>query len=277
MRCSFIKMQGIGNDFVLVDAREQDFRPSPDQVRRLADRRLQLGFDQLLMIEKTDTPNVHAFLRIHNADGSEASACGNGTRCAALFLMRENKAKKITLETKSGQCVCTQESEKTTHICVDMGIPSFDWKKIPLSAQQECLHIVRNWGPLADPVAVHVGNPHVVFFVRDVDKTLLETWGAKIANDPLFPERTNVSIAEVVSRRILRLCVWERGCGLTPACGSAAVAAFCAAVRRDLMERRGEVRQEGGTLGITWRESDNHVLQTGPARFVFFAILAEDV
>ncbi len=262
MQLSFRKMHGLGNDFVIIDGRTQGVRLSGDQIRALGDRRRGVGFDQLVILEppqKTDG----VFMRIYNPDGSEAGACGNATRCVADLVLKERGGKSCTVETISGILECTHTENDL--ITVDMGVPGLEWGEIPLSKQCDTLHL-----PLdGDPVAVSMGNPHCVHFCEDVRDVYVDKLGPKVEHNPLFPERTNVEYVSIQGKDHLRMRVWERGAGITEACGTGACASAVAAIRRGLTGRKVRVTLDGGDLMIEWREADSHVLMTGPIAYSF--------
>ncbi len=260
---SFLKMHGLGNDFVVLDARSGGFLLNPVDIRKIADRRLGAGCDQLLVIEKS--AKADAFMRIYNADGSEAQQCGNGTRCVADLVMAETGENDVTIETRAGLLKCHRVPGG---VAIDMGEPTFDWQKIPLSEERDTLHLGLKMGALSDPVALSVGNPHVVFFVPDVAKISLSTLGPKIETYFLFPERVNVNIAEVRSKNEIRLRVWERGTGITLACGTGACATLVAAKRRGLTEPMATILMDGGKLAVEWDKRGRMIL-SGPAETVF--------
>ncbi len=267
---AFIKMHGLGNDFVVVDARARAFSPAPAHVRALADRRTGVGCDQLIVIENPTNGLADAFMRIRNADGGEVAACGNAARCVAALLMREKGARHAVIETTAG--LLNAEAADGGLISVDMGRVRFDWRDIPLAEAADTLHLGIEAGPLRDPVAVNVGNPHAVFFVEDAECAPIELFGPVIERHPLFPERTNVEAAQVLARDRIRLRVWERGVGLTRACGTGACAAAVAAGRRGLADRKVTVMLDGGSLRIEWLPND-HVLMIGPAATSFTGVL----
>lgn len=266
----FIKMHGLGNDFVVIDARERAFAPDAARVRAVTDRRVGVGCDQLIVVEKPRSALADAFMRIRNADGGEVAACGNATRCVAALLMRENGGKHVVIETAAG--LLDAEAVAEGLIAVDMGRVSFDWRDIPLAEPVDPLNLPVEAGPLRNGVAVNVGNPHAVFFVDDVESAGLEQFGPLIERHPLFPERTNVEAAQVLSRDRLRLRVWERGVGRTRACGTGACAATVAAVKRGLTDRAVTVELDGGVLAIEWLR-DDHVRMTGPVATAFTGLL----
>lgn len=262
----FIKMHGLGNDFVVLDARQGALGIDARRARAIADRRTGVGCDQLLVIEPAKNGAADAFMRIFNPDGGEAQACGNGTRCVASLLMAETGKADSRIETVAG--VLDARAGPDGAVSVDMGPVNLDWKTIPLARQMDTLKLDFAMGPLREPVAVNVGNPHAVFFVDDAEAAPLADLGPKIEHDALFPERVNVEAATVRADGTIRLRVWERGAGLTPACGSGACATLVAANRRGLAGRRAKVVLDGGGLDIEWR-ADNHVIMTGPVATVF--------
>ena len=266
----FTKMHGLGNDFVVLDARRVKLDLAPSQAKIIADRRLGVGCDQILVIEPPQNEDADIFLRILNADGSEAQACGNGTRCIAALVMAETGSSSIKIETVAG--VLAAEEAEDGNIAVDMGLASFEWQDIPLAREMDTLSLEISQGPLADPVAVNVGNPHAVFFVEDAAAIPLEELGPKIETDPLFPEHVNVEAAQVLADGNIRMRVWERGVGITRACGSGACATLAAAAQRGLTERSATVILDGGALVIDWRE-DNHVVMTGPVATSFSGVI----
>lgn len=266
----FIKMHGLGNDFVVLDARERALTIDAKAARAIADRHRGIGCDQILIIEKPKDPRATAFMRIRNADGGEAEACGNGARCVADLLMREAGRKDVSIETVAGILAATHAGER--RVTIDMGEPRFGWRDIPLARDCDTLHVPLALGVLADPVCTSMGNPHATFFVTNVEAVDIATLGPKLEHDPLFPARANIGVAQILSRAQLRLRVWERGDGLTLACGSGACAALVAAHRRGLTERHAEVVADGGKLEIDWR-ADNHVMMTGPVAVSFEGVL----
>jgi diaminopimelate epimerase len=267
---SFVKMHGLGNDFVVLDARAAPLALSAGQVRAVADRRTGVGCDQLIVIETPTAALADAFMRIRNADGSEVAACGNASRCVAALLMAEKDTEHVIIETAAG--LLDADARGDGLVSVDMGRVSFDWRDIPLSKPADTLHLDVSAGPLRDGVAVNVGNPHAVYFVADAAAVPLEAVGPIIENHTMFPERTNVEAAEVLGPDRIRLRVWERGVGVTRACGSGACAALVAAARRGLTGRSAEVVLDGGRLGIEWLK-DDHVLMTGPVATSFTGTL----
>jgi diaminopimelate epimerase len=265
-RIPFLKMHGLGNDFVVLDCRHRPVAVDAAAARALADRRTGIGCDQVILIEPARHPRAHAFMRIRNPDGSEAEACGNATRCIADRLWQETGDRRLCIETVAG--VLEAEALPDGQIAVDMGPVRTGWHEIPLARPMDTDHVELRLGPLAAPVCTNIGNPHATFFVADAEAIDLVALGPKLEHDPLFPERANIGVATVHDRRHIRLRVWERGAGLTRACGSGACAALVAAHRRGLADRRARLVLDGGTLDIAWRE-DGHVVMSGPVALAF--------
>ncbi len=270
----FRKMHGLGNDFVVLDARTRPLAVSADQARAIADRHTGVGCDQLIVVEPPRDHLADAFMRIRNADGGEAEACGNAARCIAALIMAETGAGHAVIETVSG--LLDAEAAAGGLVAVDMGRVRLDWRDIPLAEPADTLHLDVVAGPLADAVAVNVGNPHAVFFVEDVEKVPLATFGPMVEHHEMFPEFTNVGVAQVEGPDRIRLRVWERGVGITRACGSGACAALVAANRRGLTGRAAEVVLDGGSLRIEWL-IDDHVVMTGPVAESFSGTLDASV
>jgi diaminopimelate epimerase len=262
----FIKMHGLGNDFVVIDARRAAFALDDARAHAIADRKTGIGCDQLIVMEKPRADGADVFMRIHNADGGEVEACGNATRCIATLLMRETGGERVVVETAAGLLEARPASGG--RVSVDMGKARLDWREIPLAAAQDTLHVALTMGPLADPVCTNIGNPHATFFVADAAAIDLAALGPLLEHHALFPERANIGVAELVAPDRLRLRVWERGVGITRACGTGACAAVVAASRRGLTGRTAEVVLEGGSLTIAWR-ADGHVVMTGPVATSF--------
>jgi len=262
----FLKMHGLGNDFVVLDARARKLDLPVARISAIADRRLGVGCDQLIVLEPATDRSADVFMRIYNPDGGEAGACGNATRCVASLLMGERKTDYITIQTISGLL----ESEKVADgtIAVDMGPAGLDWRDIPVAGACDTNHLPVGAGPLQDPVGTSMGNPHATFFVDDLAGIPLADLGPKLEHDPFFPERANIGVAQIVSRDRLKLRVWERGAGLTLACGSGACAAVVAASRRGLVDRKADVVLAHGSLGIEWLR-DGHVMMTGGIALAF--------
>ncbi|TMJ25965.1 MAG: diaminopimelate epimerase [Alphaproteobacteria bacterium] len=266
MTVSFLKMHGLGNDFVVLDARARPIDLPAERISAIADRRLGVGCDQLIVLEPPTERGADVFMRIYNPDGGEAGACGNATRCVASVLMAERDTGQVTVQTVSGLL----ESEKVGDgiIAVDMGPAKLDWRDIPVAGACDTNHLPVGAGPLQDPVGTSMGNPHATFFVDDLAGIPLADLGPKLEHDPFFPERANIGVAQIVSRDRLKLRVWERGAGLTLACGSGACAAVVAASRRGLVDRKADVLLAHGSLGIEWLR-DGHVMMTGGIALAF--------
>jgi diaminopimelate epimerase len=257
----YFKMNGCGNDFVIIDARARGSLPlSQAQAQAIADRETGLGCDQVIAMERSIRGDT--YMRIWNANGSEVDACGNATRCVAWLLMEEGGASSRRIETPAGILYAERRGEN--RITVDMGSPLLRWEEIPLARAMDTAQIDFEAGGLSGAGAVSMGNPHVIFFVNDVRAVPIETLGPKVEHDPLFPQRVNVGFAEVRSPSQLRLRTWERGTGLTKACGTGACAAVVAAHRQGRTGRQVEVLVDGGSLEIEWRAGDDRVLMTGP-------------
>jgi diaminopimelate epimerase len=260
MNFSFIKAQALGNDFVILDQRQHPMMLSTSQVKMVADRRLGIGCDQVIVIEEPRSPKTAAFIRFFNVDGSEAGACGNGTRCAALFLMQDEE-QSLMVETISGLLLV----HRTSHdmIKVNMGQPNFDWQSIPLDKPRNTLNLPLRYKGLSKATALSMGNPHLVFFVDDVETVPILKIGPKFELHPWFPKKTNVGFVQVLSPQMIRLKVWERGAGLTPACGSGACGAVAAAHQQSLTGRQVTVVCDGGEIEIDWQA--DALWMTGPA------------
>jgi len=263
---AFVKMHGLGNDFVVFDTRTTPLALDSRQARAIADRKTGIGCDQLITIEPARDGRSDAFMRIHNADGGEVEACGNAARCIATLLMKETGRDRVTIETVVGFLDAARNGDDL--VSVDFGPARLDWREIPLARETDTLHLDCTLGPLSDPVAVNIGNPHAVFFVPDAEKIDLESLGAKLEHHPLFPERVNVEVVHLTPDGRLRMRVWERGVGITRACGTGACATLVAASRRGLTGRHAAVILDGGTLAIEWR-ADGHVIMTGPVATSF--------
>jgi diaminopimelate epimerase len=266
MRVPFIKMHGLGNDFVVLDARDKALPPMTAAIARaLADRHRGIGCDQLVLLEPSTT---HAFtMRIFNADGSEVGACGNAARAVALL-----HGAPVTIATGGGPITLEPLAGGAR---VDMGAPRFDWDAIPLAFAMDTAAMPLAWDELAAPMAVNVGNPHLVFFVADADAAALDRLGPLIETDPAFPEGVNVNVASLAGANHLTLRVWERGAGLTRACGTGACATAVAAIRKGLVKSPVRVSLPGGDLEIAWQPGGT-ILMTGPATEAFRGEFAWD-
>lgn len=261
---SFLKMHGAGNDFVVLDARKKPLTLSPAQARRVADRRFGIGCDQVIVLESSQRADL--FMRIYNPDGTEAASCGNATRCMAWRVMEETKTDTATIETRSG--ILHAERAGVERVRVDMGAPGLEWREIPLAQEVDTLRLDIVLELLSGPTAVSMGNPHMVFFVEHVESFDLEAMGPILEHHPLFPDRANVSIAQINAADDISLRVWERGAGETLACGTAACATLVAAHRRGRAGRSATLHLPGGDLFIEWAAS-NHVWMTGPVATSF--------
>jgi len=262
----FRKMNGLGNDFVVVDARAHALALAPEAVRVIADRKEGIGCDQLIALEPSTEADV--FMRIWNADGGEVAACGNAARCVAGLIAQEQARPQVTIETEDQVLGAAVVGDGL--VTIDMGEPRLGWDEIPLAEPfHDTRRIELQAGPIDAPVlhspaVVNVGNPHALFFVDDVEAIDLGRIGPMLEHHPLFPERANISLVQVLGPEHVKIRTWERGAGLTRACGTAACASAVAAIRRELTGRKVKVSLPGGDLVIEWRENDGHVLMTGP-------------
>ncbi|AZS23583.1 MULTISPECIES: diaminopimelate epimerase [unclassified Caulobacter] len=281
MSRTFLKMNGLGNDFVVIQTLTERFDPTPEQIRAIAKRDGGIGCDQVIAIDPPKAPGASAYVRFWNADGEEAGACGNGTRCVAWLLMQSADKDAVAFDTVAGRLSGKAAGDRL--VTVDMGPPGLDWTQIPLSEEMNTERVELQVGPIDaplvhTPVCVSMGNPHVVFFVdAPVTDDFARGTGSLVEHHPLFPEGVNVGFAHVAARDHIRLKVWERGAGLTQACGTGACAAQVAAVRRGLTDRTARVEFETGSLTIEWRESDGHVIMTGPITMEYAGKLPESV
>ena len=275
---AFRKMNGLGNDFAVLDGRARALGLTSDQVRKLADRKGPVGCDQVIVLEPSERADV--FMRIYNADGGEVEACGNAARCVGSLLAAELGRERVAIETGAEVLGATLNADGS--VTIESGPPRFAWNEIPLS------HAVEDTGAidlevqppeapiLSLPSVVNVGNPHCIFFVDDAEAFDLAAIGPALEHDPLFPERANISLAQLIGPDQLKLRVWERGAGLTQACGTAACAAAIAAHRKGLTGRRVIVHLPGGMLDISWCEADGHILMTGPVALDFEGAINPD-
>ncbi len=275
----FRKMNGLGNDFVVLDARSRVIPMNEAIAQAISNRQTGIGCDQLITIE-TDQ-HAEAFMRIRNASGGEVDACGNATRCISDILMNETGTASVTIKTNAGMLTCTRSSNPDM-ITVDMGRPRLKWDQIPIAEEMDTKLIELQIGPIDNPTlhspsVVNVGNPHCIFWVEDVNAFDLENIGPMLEHHPMFPERANISLAHVSSRTEITLKVWERGVGLTKACGTAACATQVAAVRKDLTDRIATIHLPGGPLVMEWREQDSHILMSGPYEYEFEGTLPPDI
>lgn len=264
---AFLKMHGLGNDFVVFDARDTAFALTPAQARAVADRHFGIGCDTVVVIRPGGAA-ADASLLFYNADGAESESCGNATRCVARLLMNERGLARVKLETKGGMLVCRDAGKGL--VTSDMGEPRLLWDQIPMASAVDTSNFALEVGGTSLAAsAASMGNPHCVLFVPDAEKAPVATLGPQIETLPLFPKRVNVEFAQVLDAGKIRMRVWERGVGITLACGTGACATAVAAVRRGLTGRKVELVLDGGSLFIEWREEDNHVLMTGPTAMPF--------
>ncbi len=267
MDASFLKMHGCGNDFVVFDERAGSLGLTPARAAAIANRRTGVGCDQFIVLEPPPPGSkADVFMRIRNPDGGEAGACGNATRCVAWLLERENGHRTPVIQTISG--LLPSEILPGGRVRVDMGAVRLDWRDVPLAREMDTLHVDLAEGPVRDPAACSMGNPHATFFVDDVMALPVETLGPLLEHAAIFPDRANIGFAQVLAPDRIRLRVWERTAGLTLACGSAACATVVNAARRGLTGRRVTMIVDGGTLDMEWR-GDGHVLMTGPTAVSF--------
>lgn len=262
----YIRMNGAGNAFIVVQAFEEGFHPTQDQVRALCDPASPTGgCDQLIGVEPSETAD--AFMRVWNADGAMVETCGNALRCVGWLLLEATDKEEVVIDTLAGPTTARRTGDH--QVTVDMGQPRLDWTEVPLAEEMDTRGIELQVGPIDAPLlhtpgAVSMGNPHVVFFTDQQDDAFVRGSGSLIEHHPLFPEGVNVGFAKVVDRDHIRLRVWERGAGLTLACGTGACAALVATARRGLTNRKATVVVDGGTLTIDWDEASGHVFMTGP-------------
>jgi len=269
---AFTKMHGLGNDFVVLDARTGAPALDTAAYRAIGDRRRGVGYDQFLTVLPARNGGT-VYMGIHNPDGSEAEACGNGTRCVAAMLMDEAGREDVVIETVAGSLACTREADG--RVTVDMGPAVLEWDRIPLAVEADTLSVDLGDAAMTGCCCVNIGNPHAVFFVDDADAVDVAGIGPGLETHPMFPERANIEFVSVVSPTELRMRVWERGAGITQACGSGACATIVAAVRRGLAERRADVVLDGGTLTLEWTEA-GRVLMTGPTATSFSGVIHLD-
>ncbi len=266
----FLKMHGLGNDFVIIDLRENILDLSDNLVRAVCDRRTGIGCDQLILLSNPLSSEITVFMGIRNADGSEAGACGNATRCVADMLMRKMQTDFVKIETEAGVLECWRSGND---IRVKLGPPTFEWRDIPLSKPCDTMSLpigLSKYAQLKDPITLSVGNPHVVFFLEALDGLNMNEVGPVIENDPLFPERVNVNFAVLAGESKIMLRVWERGSGATLACGTGACATAVAAMKRGLINGKVEVEQAGGNLLVEWAGGpESPIYMTGKATQVF--------
>jgi diaminopimelate epimerase len=271
----FRKMNGLGNDFVVLDGRDRVISMDDVKARAIADRTTGIGCDQVIVIKKSDVADVR--MLVWNNGGGQVESCGNASRCIADMLFDENKSTSATIDTLGGFLVTRKAGDRL--VTVDNGVPKFDWKDIPLSEPfHDTRHIELQVGPIDAPLihspsVVNVGNPHCIFWVDDLDVVDLSKVGPMLEHHHLFPQRANISLARVDARDHVTLKVWERGAGLTKACGTGACAVMAAGARIKIIDRKCRITLPGGDLFMEWRESDDHVLMTGPVAYEFDGVL----
>ena len=265
-KINFIKMHGLGNDFVIIDKRVNNIEITKDLINKLSDRKSGAGCDQLITIESSNTFNTHAKIQIFNPSGDRAEACGNGTRCVAKLLFDESKLDNIQILSEAG--ILKAKKIDSNNISVNLGKLSTDWQKIPLSKAMDCLNIPINISGFSNGVAVNIGNPHCIFFGKNIDNVDLINIGPNIENHILFPNKTNVEIIEIINKRKIKMRVWERGVGLTLACGSGACASVYAGQLKNMLDNNVEVELERGSLFINIE--NNEAIMTGPAEISFY-------
>ncbi len=274
---AFRKMNGLGNDFVVIDAREQQISISDAQAKAIADRKTGIGCDQLIVMEKSSLADVK--MRIWNAEGGEVESCGNASRCIADIVMTERGSTSATIDTKGGFLVGTRAG--TLQVTIDMGKPRFEWDQIPLSEKfADTRHIELQIGPIDAPLmhspsVVNVGNPHCIFWVNDLNVVKLDRIGPMLENHPLFPERANIEMAQVVARDHVIVNVWERGAGMTKACGTAACAVMAAGHRIKIIDAAARITLPGGDLFMSINPDTGHVIMTGPLAYDYDGVIPE--
>lgn len=274
MPVPFVKMHGLGNDFVILDARPRSIPLTASHIRAIANRRTGVGCDQLIVLEKP-RGKADLFMAIYNPDGSRAGACGNATRCVAALEMtvHQNNA-PLAIETDFAVLQVVRDAPNL--FAVNMGAPLFGWQDIPLSKDADTQALDTGIAELPKAVCVNIGNPHTIFFVNDADALDIESLGRAVETSPLFPQKTNVEFAQIIDEKRIRLRVWERGAGATRACGSGACATLVAAARKGLSGRKAEIILDGGSLFIEWQE-DGNVMMRGPAAFVASGEINDDL
>lgn len=261
----FTKMDGLGNDFVIIDNRSGNVGLTRDQIVAIGNRKTGVGFDQLILLEKSNKAAVK--ILFFNADGTTAGACGNGSRCTARLLMDEQGSDRVEMEAPDGRILKAWCAENGL-VTVNMGKPRLKWDEIPLARESDTLAVAGIDDELPEPCCVSVGNPHAVFFVDDVENFDVAKWGSMVEKHPMFPDRVNVEFARAVSPNLIRMRVWERGAGITDACGTGACATLVAAVRRGLNAGKAEIKMDGGSLVIEWKHGGD-ILMTGKTHRAF--------
>ena len=271
MIINYTKMHGLKNDFIIIDARAKKVFLNKKNIRKISNRKKGLGCDQLVIIEKPKKKKTSAFIKFYNSDGSITKACGNATRCVAFLLMKEFKRKKIALETES--TLVNAFLTKNNQVSVDIGKAYFKWKQIPLKRKVNINKVNFNIDSYINPTLINVGNPHIIFFMQNLKKINLKKVGPKIEKNPLFPERINVNFAKILKNNKIELRVWERGAGITKACGTGASATAVAAIKNKLINKRiCYIHMDGGKLKIEYKKN-GHIVMTGPIKTVKKGIL----
>ena len=271
---NFYKMHGLGNDFIVLDSRDNQVMPNEQQMRYLADRHKGLGCDQIMVLRSSDKPDTIR-LDMFNADGSPAGACGNGTRCVARLVMDQEARNEISIETASGHLKGWRADARSDVISADMGLVSTNWQDIPTNRAVDTLAVDLGFPELGAATLVSVGNPHAVFFVENAEAVNLHHWGPMAEQHALFSDRANIEFIQILDRQTIRMRVWERGVGVTLACGSGACAAAVASSCRGLTDNEVTLHLDGGSLQIMWRrDKDGHVVMTGPATYVAEGIIS---
>ena len=267
----FVKMHGLRNHFVITDAREAPYHPDEQEIVRICDPQTGVGGDQLIIIEQARDPGADVFMRILNVDGREVEACGNATRCVAWLLMEQQESDEVVVETLAGPLDCKRAG--SLQVSCAMGRVTMNWREIPLAEERDTCHLDLSFGPLSDAVALAIGNPHVVFFVDDLDAVDIEAIAPQIQEHPLFPNQVNVGVAQMTSEDSMRLTVYERGAGLTTACGSGACVAAYAALARGLTDRnKMRIEMPAGAVGIEITDAGMAIM-SGPVAYCFSGYL----
>ena len=271
MTINFIKMHGLKNDFIIIDARNKKILLNKNNIKKISDRKKGLGCDQIAIIEKPKKGNSLAFVKFYNSDGSKTKACGNATRCVAFLLMKEKKIKKISLESES--TILNAQLLNNKNVSVDIGRAYFKWNQIPLKKKINIGKINFKVNSYIEPFLINVGNPHIVFFVKNLRKINLKKIGPTIEKNPLFPERINVNFAKILNNNKIKLKVWERGTGITKACGTGASATAVAAIKKKLINKKiCYIHMDGGKLKIDYKKN-GHVVMTGPIKIIKKGVL----
>ncbi|PPR38168.1 MAG: Diaminopimelate epimerase [Alphaproteobacteria bacterium MarineAlpha6_Bin4] len=268
---NYTKMHGLKNDFVIIDAREKNIFLNNKKIKKIADRRRGLGCDQVVVLKKSKKKGVSALIKFYNSDGSKTKACGNAARCVAFLLMKENKTKKTSIETESSLLNANLNNKNL--VSVDIGKPFFKWNKIPLKRNVKIGEVNFGIESYLKPFLVNVGNPHIIFFVKDLKKINLRKVGPKIEKNILFPQKINVNFAKILNNNKIELKVWERGAGITKACGTGASATTVAAIKNKLISKRiCYIHMEGGKLKIEYKKN-GHIVMTGPIKTIKKGVL----